>query len=335
MKINHDQLERHLQQGLQPLYLVSGDEPLLVQESCQLIRDTARQQGFSSRERYYVEGRFDWQDVLMSANSLSLFAERKLIELDFKNGKFAAADAEALQTLLAHGSDDNLLLISMPRFEGNISRDKTWKLLDERGVTLRIWPVERQRLPQWIQGRLRQHQLDASAEAIQFLADNVEGNLLAARQEIEKLALISDGGVIDLDAMTQAVSNASRYTVFNYLDKCLAGDLAGALKTLQGLKDEGSEAPILLWGIGRELRLLLALHRAGADGQPIAQAMRNLRVPDMRQRLVQTAVSRLPPARLYRLLEKARRIDQSVKGIVKESPWLHLEQLTLAFCRSR
>lgn len=333
MKVNQDQLQRHLQQNLAPVYLISGDEPLLIQESCQMIRDNARNAGFSNRERYYVESGFDWQDVLMSANSLSLFADRKLIDLSFKNGKFTATDSDAMLQLLELAGDETLVLISMPKLEGATFRNKAFKAIEQKGVTVPVWPIDRQRLPQWIQSRLKQHGLDASNEAIAFLADNVEGNLLAANQEIDKLALTCDSKTIDLETMARMISNASRYTVFNYLDKCLAGDTGAALKTLHGLHAEGTEPPILVWGISRELRMLLRLHHAVSRGENTAQAIRSERVPRMRERLVENAMRRLPVDTLYPLLEKARRIDRSIKGMADDSPWLLLEQLTLSFCR--
>lgn len=333
MKINHDQLPGQLQRGLLPLYVITGDEPLLIQESVQQIREHARSQGFAMRETYHIENRFNWQDVLMSANSLSLFADRKLIELHFRNGKFNEADTNALNELVSFLNPDLLAIITLPRLESGVNKNKLWKRLDDTGATITIWPVERHNMPRWIQQRLQQHQLNATPEAIQFLADNTEGNLLAAKQEIEKLYLLADQSTIDLETMAQIVSNSSRYTVFNYVDRCLAGDGVQAIKTLQGLRSEGNDATLILWGISRELRLLHRLQFAESQGTPISQALRNERVPDMRHRLIQQAYSRVNKTVLNRLFEKARIIDSCIKGLKNDSPWLHFEQLTLTLCQ--
>lgn len=334
MKINPEQLVRQLQQPLLPLYFLNGDEPLLIQESLQTLREVARQQGFTTRESYHIEGRFNWQDVLMSANSLSLFADRKLIELHFKNGKFAEADGKAINDILGFTNPDLLIVITMPRLESGVNKSKLYKQIDAVGGTVTFWPIERHQLPQWIQTRLQRYQLNASPDAIQFLADNTEGNLLAAQQDIEKLYLLADAQqVIDLETMAQIISNSSRYTVFNYVDRCLAGDAAAALRTLQGLRNEGNDATLILWGISRELRLLYRLDNAAQRGTPISQALRSEYVPPMRQRLVQQAAERLSTTVLHRLLEKARIIDNCIKGLKNDSPWLHFEQLTITLCQ--
>ena len=332
MQIKYEQLNSHLQQALKPVYLISGDETLLVQESCELLRQKAREQGFLMRESHAVDGRFDWQEVLNSANSLSLFSERKLIELRFRNGKFSKSDSDALLQLLDGENPDTLFLITMPRLESASKNSKCYKAIDNAGACLAIWPVERSQLPGWIRGRLSRYKLEATDEAVALLADNVEGNLLAAQQEIDKLYLLSDSSLIDIEAMSQAVSNSSRYTVFNYADRCLQGDGAAAIKTLQGLQAEGGEATVILWAVSRELRTLLSLHYAVDNGIPLAQAMRDERIFSIRQTMVQQAFKRLSKARLGKLLQKARLVDQSIKGQKPDSPWLHLEQLTLGFC---
>lgn len=333
MKLNHNQLGQHLQRDLLPVYLLSGDEFLLVQESLQALRDTARKQGYSSRETYYIEGRFNWEDILISANSLSLFADKKIIELRFRNGKFLEADSKALLQILDFANDDLLIIITMPRLEAGVNRSKLYKAIEDKGATVTIWPVDRQHLPQWIQARLQNYQIQASADAIEFLADSTEGNLLATQQEIEKLYLLNKQETIDLPNMMQIVSNSSRYTVFNYVDRCLAGDTANALKTLQGLRDEGHDAILILWGITRELRTLYRLLFAIEQGIPPMQALRNERVADMRHRLVQPALKRLNLNTLKYLLIKAQTIDHCIKGLKNDSPWLHFEQLTLRLCQ--
>lgn len=333
MKLNHNQLAQHLQRELLPVYLLSGDEFLLVQESLQAVRDAARKQGYSGRETYYIEGRFNWEEILLSANSLSLFADKKIIELRFRNGKFLEADSKALLQMLEVANNDFLIIITMPRLEPGVNRSKLYKTIEEKGATLALWPIDRQQLPQWIKSRLQNYQIQATNDAIAFLADSTEGNLLATQQEIEKLYLLNSQELIDLPTMMKIVSNSSRYTVFNYVDRCLLGDTANALKTLQGLRDEGHDAILILWGISRELRTLYRLLFAIEQGTPPAQAIHSERVPDMRHRVMQPALQRLNLNTLKHLLVKAQTIDHCIKGLRNDSPWLHFEQLTVRLCQ--
>lgn len=329
MKLNANQLEQHLQRQLLPVYLVSGDESLLVQESVALIRSAARKQGFAERERFFVESRFNWEEVLLSANSLSLFAEKKIIELHFRQGRFLQADSKAIETLLTALDGNTLLLIVMPRLESGVNRSALYKKLDAQGITLAIWPVEREKLPAWIAERLRRYQMKASSDAIQYLADNTEGNLLATQQEIEKLYLLHQQNNIDLTTMMTAVSNSSRYTVFNYIDRCLQGNTQQALRTLYGLRDEGDEPLGILAMLGRELRTLYNLKQAQANRENIKQAMMRSGVFAIRQNLVQNALGRLPLTTIEQLLQQLYQIDQSVKGMSDDLPWLQLEQITV------
>ena len=333
MKLKAQQLASQLKQPLLPAYLLSGDETLLVQESCDQIRQACREQGFTEREVYHVDNSFNWEDVLLSANSMSLFADRKLIELRFKSAKIGDAGSKALLTYLEQTNPDTLLLLIFPKLDSTIQRSKWYKAIEDAGATLAIWPIERHQLPRWIQNRLHQHGLNATDDAVNFLADNVEGNLLAAQQEIEKLRLLSHNERIDLATMTELVSNSSRYTIFNLVDRCLAGDCPAALRTLNGLKAEGTEATLVLWALSRELRTLHRLQSQLQQGQPLQQAMRNERIFDSRQQLIQHALRRQPIPKLERLLRKAREIDQSIKGIKTGSPWMLLEQLSLTFAR--
>ena len=332
MNLNQTQLSSHLQQGLRPAYLVSGDEPLLTQESCDAIRAACRQQGFTEREVFDIDSRFKWDNVLHSLNSMSLFADRKLIELRFSSSKIGDDGSKGLQAVAENLNPDTIILVSMPKIDKATQNSKWYKALDTIGASIQVWPVERANLPRWIQGRMQQYGLDPSAEALQFLADNVEGNLLAAQQEIEKLQLlVGDNTRIDLETITRLVSNSSRYTVFNLTDRCLAGDVTAALRTFNGLKAEGMEATLMLWSLTRELRVLHRIHSAQEQGLSQFQAMQNDRIFQNRQGLVQNALQRLGPRKIERMLVKARLIDQSIKGQAQESPWMLLEQMTLGF----
>lgn len=335
MKLNFPQLEQHLQRQLLPVYFISGDEPLLVQEGLDLLRTVAKKQGYTERERFFVENRFNWDEVLLSANSLSLFAERKVIELHFRQGKFLAADSKAIENLLQLVGENTLLVIVMPRLESGVNRSAIYKQIDSRGITLAIWPIERENLPAWIAARLRRYQLQASQDAIRYLADNTEGNLLATQQEIEKLYLMHQEGEIGLDTMMASVSNSSRYTVFNFIDRCLQGNLQQALRTLYGLRNEGNEPIALLGLLSRELRTLYHVKKAQENRENLKQVMMRSGVFAMRQGLMEQALRRLSIATVEQLLQQLYRIDQSVKGMSKEQPWLLLEQVTVQLCTGK
>ena len=332
MKLKAQQLASSLQKGLAPIYLISGDESLLVQESCDVIRSECRKQGFSEREVFHAEGQFNWDDVLLSANSLSLFSDKKLIEVRFKTSKLGKEGSEAIHQYLQSPSPDAIVLLILPKLDAASTRSKWYKSVESIGITLPIWPVERSALPRWIQQRLQEQGLKASDDAVEFLADNVEGNLLAAKQEIEKLRLLSNDDFIDLATMMSLVSNSSRYTVFNLVDKCLSGNPQAAIRTLQGLKGEGIEITLILWSLSREIRTLHRIQFAIQQGLPASQVMRNERIFESRQRLFQQALTRLPLRKLETLLRRARSIDQSIKGIKTESPWMQIEQLALHMC---
>lgn len=329
MKLKSQQLSSNLNQ-LAPFYLISGDETLLVEESCDLIRKACRDQGFMERELFHIEGNnAPWDDVLASANSLSLFSDRKLIELRCKSNKIGDAGSKAVKKYFENINPDLTILMIMPKLEGSQNKSKWVQAIEQHGINCPHWPIERHQLPGWINDRLQQHSLTASADAVQFLADNVEGNLLAAKQEVEKLALLAKKTTIDLEAMTDLVSNSSRYTVFNYIDRLLAGDKKAALRTLQGLKAEGSETTLLVWALAREIRSLYRIQKSVNNGNPMQQAMRNERVFESRKRLVENACKRCNLAKLEKALRQLRVIDQSIKGIQNHSPWLQVEKLTL------
>ncbi|AMX01965.1 DNA polymerase III subunit delta [Microbulbifer thermotolerans] len=325
MRINPRQLQQSLSKGLMPIYVVTGDEPLIVQECCDSIRAAARNGGFSERELLHAEHSFDWGQLLSSAGSMSLFAEKKIIELRLPGGKPGDKGSKALQEFAALAGNDLLLLLVLPRLDRSQLNSKWIKALEQNGVLIQVWPVEAAEMPRWIHQRLRAAGLDAEPEAIQILADRVEGNLLAASQEIEKLKLLGSDKLITADLMRDAVASSARYDVFNLIDRALAGDAEGAVKTLQGLRAEGVEAPVVLWALAREIRSLLEIGEKLDRGQPIA---RLVRIPK-RQPLVQSALARLTPARLESLLLRARAVDTAIKGGRDQDPWIGLLELAL------
>ncbi|MBY6212703.1 DNA polymerase III subunit delta [Microbulbifer agarilyticus] len=324
-RINPRQLKQNLRQGLYPIYVVTGDEPLLVQECCDSIREAARKQGFNERDLLHGEHNFDWGQLLSAAGSMSLFADKKVIELRLPGGKPGDKGSKALQEFAATANDDTLLLLVLPRLDRSQLNSKWVKALEAKGVLMQVWPVEAAEMPRWIHQRLRAAGLDAEPEAIQILSERVEGNLLAASQEIEKLKLLVQDSVVTAEIMNNAVASSARYDVFGLIDKALAGDAAGAVRTLQGLRAEGVEAPIVLWAIAREIRTLLETQQKLSEGQPISRLVRIQK----RQSLIQSACQRLRPRHLENFLMRARAVDNAIKGGKEMDPWAGLLELTL------
>ncbi|MFA0812243.1 DNA polymerase III subunit delta [Microbulbifer epialgicus] len=326
MRINPHQLQQNLNKGLAPVYIVSGDEPLLVQECCDQIRVAAKKNGFSERELLHAEHNFDWGSLLSSAGNMSLFAQKKLIEVRAPGGKPGDKGSKALQEFAALASQDLALLLILPKLERSQLNSKWIKSLEQVGVLVQVWPITAQEMPRWINQRLGTTGLSAEPAAVQILAERVEGNLLAASQEIEKLKLLNNGGSITVELLEHSVTSSARYSVFDLIDRALAGDADKAVRTLQGLRTEGIEPPVVLWALAREIRSLLEIGEKLDQGQPLARLVRIQK----RQPLIQTALSRLAPRQLEALLLRARAIDTAIKGgAEQQSPWTGLLELTL------
>ena len=338
MKLNPAQLGKHLQGNLAPVYVVSGDEPLLCQEACDAIRNACRQQGFSERQVFNADNQFDWGQLLQAGASLSLFAEKRLLELRMPTGKPSDKGA-ALLEYLGRPAEDTVLLISLPKLDGTTQKSKWAKsLIDGQAAQfLQIWPVDSAQLPQWIRQRLSQAGLSASAEAVDMISMRVEGNLLAAAQEIEKLKLLAEGSQVDLDTVQAAVSDSARFDVFGLIDCALNGESSHALRMLEGLRGEGVEAPVILWALAREVRLLAGIAQQYGQGMPLEKAFSAARPPvwDKRRPLVSKALQRHSASGWARLLQDAQQIDAQIKGQAPGDPWSGLSLLTLAICGQR
>lgn len=335
MRLRTEQLSEHLAQGpLAPVYLISGDEPLLAQEAADHIRNTARAEGFNERELLHAEPGFDWDTVLTEANSLSLFAEKKIIELRIANGKPGDKGSRVLQEYAANPSPDNLLLIITPKLESTATRSKWVKSIEAAGVFIQAWPVPPGQLPAWIGKRLQQAGIQASRQAVDILADRVEGNLLAAVQEIEKLKLLLPEGEVDAATMSTVVADSARFNVFALVDKALEGDAQGASRNLRGLRDEGTDATVILWALARELRTLIKARESLDAGDHMDWVLKNLGVWEKRKRPVKMALKRLSINHLKQMLRLAGGIDRAIKGMRTANPWDDLTTLTLMFCGS-
>ena len=328
-KLRPEQLGAALTKQLAPIYLVSGDEPLVIQEVCDQIRAAARKQGFSERELYHCDTSFDWGQVLTAANSLSLFAEKKIIELRLPTGKPGDKGGKVLQEYAQPPAPDNLLLIITEKLDGSTQKSKWFKAMEDAGVHIQVWPVTVAQLPRWIGQRLQQAGLSADGNAIDLLVSRIEGNLLAAAQEIEKLKLLANNNHISYELMASVVADSARYDVFGLTDKAMHGDARAAVKTLQGLKTEGTDAINVLWAVTRELRAMVQISQAVAQGKNFEWAAKQAGVWDKRQPLIQTALRRLKPAHLQQLLRKANGIDKAIKGMRNAEPWDELLDLIL------
>lgn len=333
MKLAPAQLERHLQGPLSPVYVVSGEDPLLTQEAADSIRQAARKQGFDERTVFHAEANFDWGQLLEAGASLSLFAQRRLLELRIPSGKPGDKGALALLEYLQHPSPDNLLLINLPRLDGATQKTKWAKALLESPQVqfLSIWPLEPAQLPRWIGQRLNRLGLGATPEAVALIAARVEGNLLAAAQEVEKLALLAQDGHIDLEVVQSSVADSARYSLFDLMDRTLAGQAEQAIRCLHGLRSEGTEAPIVLWAVTRELRLLGHLAYQQAQGMALEAAFAQARPPiwEKRRPLLSKALHRVPLERWSHWLQEAQQIDAQIKGQATGNAWSSLEQLLL------
>jgi DNA polymerase-3 subunit delta len=343
MQVRFDQLAARLQRGLDRLYTIHGDEPLQAQEAGDAIREAARGAGYAERKVFTVSGaHFDWSAVLGAAREMSLFAARQVIEIRIPGGKPGKDGGDALQRycrmLGDDASDDVLTLVQLPRLDGQQLRGAWFGALDAAGVGVRVEPVERRALPQWLAQRLaRQGQRVYSGEAGQqtlaFFADRVEGNLLAAHQELQKLALLYPAGELSFEQVEAAVLNVARYDVFKLGEAIFSGQLARALRMLDGLRAEG-EAPVLVqWTLADDIRALRRAREALDAGRPLPLALREARVWGVKEKLFERALPGLTGPRLDRWLQAAQVCDGLVKGLRHPGwpadPWEALRRLVL------
>ncbi len=330
MRVYPEKLADHLRGGLAACYLVSGDEPLQLGECCDEIRAAARSAGFGTREVLEAGGGFDWQQLGAEAAAFSLFADRKLIDLRVPNGKPGAEGSKAIVAYCDNPPPDTALLVTLPRLDRQQQNSKWFKALDALGVTVQVWPVDPQRLPGWIEKRMQRAGLQPTREAVRMLADRVEGNLLAARQEIEKLALLHGAGPLDATQLAAAVADSARYDVFELVDSALRGETERCVHILDGLRGEGLAPPVVLWALHRETRSMAQIAADVARGQPPEQAISRAKVFAKRSGVVRQGLSNLRTAQWLALLDRCHEADRAIKGLGSAQPWLLLEDIVLA-----
>ncbi len=345
MQIQTASLAAHLQKGIKSLYTLHGDEPLLIQEALDAIRSAARAQGFSERSSHTVSGaHFDWSEVLAAGGSLSLFADKQILELRIPSGKPGKEGSVALQQLAqaAHGNDSVLTLVILPRLD-RATTSSAWFVALEGGVTLEVSPVERAALPQWIAQRLAAQGQRVVAgvdgqRTLQLYADLVEGNLPAEHQEIQKLALLHPAGELSFEQIEGAVLNVARFDVFKLSEAVLAGQSARVQRMLDGLQAEGEAEVLVHYTLAEDIRALKRVKDAISRGSPLPMALREQRVWGNKERLFERVVPRLSAAMLTGFLQDAHQVDGVVKGLKRADwpvePWQALQLLALRLCRA-
>lgn len=335
MLLKGDQLAAHLERGLRPLYVLYGDEPLLVIEAADAIRLKARQAGYNERYILTVLAHFDWNQLLAAGGNLSLFGDRKLIDLRIPTGKPGKEGGAALQQWCRNLSPDALLLVTLPELDWREEKAAWFTTLVDAGVALKLMAPPLAELPGWIAGRLRRQQQNAGLEGLRFIAERVEGNLLAAHQEIQKLGLLYPAGALSLAQIRDAVLNVARHDIDGLREALLAGDLSRLCRTLDGLMHEGEAPPLVLWAMSEEIRTL-ALIRSGLDrGRPLDQLLREAKVWGPRQNPVKKAVQRLSTATLEAALHHAGKIDRLAKGLGQGDIWEEFLRLGLSLGQAR
>jgi len=337
VQISPEQFSSHLRSGLKSVYLIAGDEPLLNQECADDLRLALRNQGFTAREVLQVATGFDWNDLFQSSVNLSLFAEKTWTELRIANGKPGKAGSEALLQYLKNPNPDQPLLVLCDQLEANIYQSAWMKAIEKAGVLVRSRLFPREQLPRWIAARAQEKKLKLTADAIQLLADHGEGNLLAVVQELEKLTLLypdsnpNSNQAVDATQLAQLIASNARYNLFVFVDDLLKGERDRIAPTLDGLRGEGFDPPLLIWALAKDIRILLKIAYGLQSGQKMDALLAKERVWSNRTGLVRTAVKRHSIQSLEYFLQQLAHIDRCVKGIERGEVWQELLQLSLEF----
>lgn len=338
MQLRFDAIDAHLTKSLASLYVITSDEHLLALETADKIRRVAKTQGFLEREILTVERSFKWGALLAANQSQSLFGDKKLIDLRIPTGKPGKDGGAALQEYVKHLSPDNLTLITLPKLDWATQKAAWVTSLQQAAVYIDIPLVERAQLPNWISLRLSAQRQSADRPSLDFIADRVEGNLLAAHQEIQKLALLHPQGKLGFEQIHDAVLNVARYDVFKVNEAMLAGNVARLVRMLEGLKGEGEALPLVLWAVAEEIRTLLKLKSGMAQGKSLGMLLKEFRIWGPREKLMEPALRRVSLATLEAALQEAAQVDKMVKGLRAKAfagdAWDALLQLGLRVARA-
>ena len=333
MKLSADDLPRQLAKGLAPLYVIHGDALLLAIEAADAVRAAARAAGYE-RTVLTAEPGFKWAELKNSAQSLSLFSEQKLIDLRIPTGKPGVEGAQVLQAYCTEPIPGVVTLITLPRLDKTTLNSKWFGALAEHGVTVTADDISRNALPAWLAERLKRQEQSADGDTLAFLADRVEGNLLAAWQEIQKLALLFPAGHLSFEQVKDSVMDVSRYDIFKLSEAMLAGDAGRFAHILDGLRAEGTATVLILWALSEDIRTLCKVLRALRHNGNMAGALREARVWGVRQKLVERAARRFSPTFAERALRQAAYIDKVAKGLRRGDIWDDLLQLGVRCARA-
>ncbi|MDP1774888.1 MAG: DNA polymerase III subunit delta [Methylobacter sp.] len=331
MRLKPEQITVALQKGLAPVYFISGDEPLQLGETADAIRAAARSAGYDLREVLVADAGFSWNELTESADSLSIFADKKIIDLRLPSGTPGTEGAKTLVAYCERMPEDTLLLITAAKMASSSLKTQWFQALDKAGCVIQVWPLEGQDLLRWLQQRMQRRGLQAETEGIKILASRIEGNLLAAAQEIEKLYVLYGKGRLSNQQILDVVADSSRFDVFKLMDSVLAARVDRILKILSGLQAEGVAAPVVLWALTREARVLIRIKQALAQGQNRAQVFKNNQIWDKRQQLVSDALNRLSDNNLNNILTLSAKADRQIKGQQQGEPWETLLAVCLMF----
>lgn len=321
MQLRAEQLEAHLSKSLASVYVIHGDEPLLALEAADAIRAAARKRGCDEREVLSVERGFDWSELMQAGASQSLFGGRKIIELRIPTGKPGTQGSAAIHAYCERLGKENVTLVSLPRLRKDEQGSRWFVALAGAGVVVDVHPVERARLPDWVGARLARQGQRASPEALGYLADRVEGNLLAAFQEVQKLGLLLPKGELSAEQVGDAVANVARYDAYDCSAALLAGDMVRYVRVLEGLRSEGESPVFIVWALSEELRAIVRIQQGAEAGRTIDQLLRENRVWGERQAPMKAALRRHSRTALERALVHAARIDRASKGVGPGEPW--------------
>ena len=333
MNVYANQLATQLAGELASIYVLSGEEPLLLMEAADAVRRAARDRGYLERTVLAVDKRFDWRDLSAAASHRSLFTDRRVLNLRLESCRLGKDGGDALRRYAQRPPPDTLLLVTAPRLDSAAQRSVWFKALAAQGVSVRLWPPARQEFPQWLERRLRARGLLPEREAVHILAERVEGNLLAAAQEVDKLALLYGAGAIAADTVMDGVMDSARFDVYGLIDSALQGETARALHMLQGLRAEGVAVPVIVGALARELRGLGSMAFGLARGESLTDAIARLRVFDRRKALVGRALQRLRYPRILRLMQRCALVDSVLKGRAPGREWDGLGALVTDLAR--
>ena len=334
-QVHPDELDAHLAKSLAPLYVVHGDEPLFAMEAGDAIRAAARRAGCDEREVFIVEQHFRWDGFLAANANLGLFASRKLVDVRIASGKPGVEGAAILER---HANDlpaDNVTLVTLPRLDRTAQSSAWFTALVEHGVVVPVAPIDRKALPGWIAARVARNRQKVARDTLAFLAERCEGNLLAAKQEIDKLALLLTPGLLEHDHVQRAVANVARYDIQELSEAWLAGDAARVLRIVDGLRGEGEPVTLVAWQLAEDLHALSSVHDAVARGTPVASAVRTARVWGKRLPALERAARRVAESEVSPLLAAAAKLDALAKGLGRGDPWDLVVDIGLAVCGKR